>query len=81
LQPEPLLMEGIPQEMLGDPRGLATYRYSRNTPSSYRDHTVPSTLQIKQRGKDPAHYEIMPAEGANLTPEQFTAACQGIRCK
>jgi RHS repeat-associated protein len=39
LQPEPLLMEGIPQEMLGDPRGLATYRYSRNTPSSYRDQS------------------------------------------
>jgi RHS repeat-associated protein len=39
LQPEPLLMEGIPQEMLGDPRGLATYRYSRNTPSSYSDQS------------------------------------------
>jgi hypothetical protein len=32
-------MEGIPQEMLGDPRGLATYRYSRNTPTSYSDQS------------------------------------------
>ncbi len=43
--------------------------------------TVPDTLQIKQRGADPAHFEIMPANGAKLTPEQFTAACQGIGCK
>jgi hypothetical protein len=43
--------------------------------------TLPKTLQIKQRGSDPAHYEIMPADGANLTPEQFTTACQGIGCK
>ena len=43
--------------------------------------TVPDTLQIKQRGADPAHYEIKPAEGANLTPERFRTACQGIGCK
>jgi RHS repeat-associated protein len=39
LQPEPLLMEGIPQESLHDPRGLATYRYARNAPGTFRDPT------------------------------------------
>lgn len=43
--------------------------------------TVAGTLQIKQRGADLAHFEIMPAEGTNLTPGEFTAACQGIGCK
>jgi RHS repeat-associated protein len=37
LQPEPLLVEGIPQEMLGDPRSLAQYRYARNAPGTYLD--------------------------------------------
>jgi RHS repeat-associated protein len=46
LQPEPLLMEGIPQEMLGDPRGLATYRYSRNTPTTYQDQSGRMSILI-----------------------------------
>jgi hypothetical protein len=37
LQPEPLLMLGIPQVTLRDPRTLAAYRYARNAPSSYAD--------------------------------------------
>jgi RHS repeat-associated protein len=43
--------------------------------------TIPDTLRIRQRGKDPAHYEIMPQEGAKLTPAEFTQACKGIGCK
>lgn len=43
--------------------------------------SVPDSLQIQQRGSDPAHFEIMPKPGANLTPSQFTEACQSIACK
>jgi RHS repeat-associated protein len=44
--------------------------------------TVPSSLQIKQRGeRDPHHYEIMPKPGANLTPEQYIQNLECIRCK
>jgi RHS repeat-associated protein len=43
--------------------------------------TVPSSLQIQQIGKDPRHYEITPTKDANLTPKQFTDACNQIKCK
>ncbi|ANP44478.1 hypothetical protein ATE48_00340 [Candidatus Viadribacter manganicus] len=43
--------------------------------------SVPDSLQITQRGADPSHYEISPASGANLTPEQFQDALSCIRCK
>jgi hypothetical protein len=33
--------------------------------------TVPKELQIKQRGLDPSHFEITPAPGANLTPQEY----------
>jgi RHS repeat-associated protein len=48
LQPEPLLMEGIPQAQLKDPRSVATYRYSRNTPGTYQDPTgrTPAALVV-----------------------------------
>lgn len=49
-------------------------------PRPFYAQEAPS-LRINQRGADPAHYQIMPAEGANLTPAEFTAACQGIGCK
>lgn len=39
LQPEPLLYTGIPAGMTGDPLGLATYRYARNSPTAYGDST------------------------------------------
>jgi len=42
--------------------------------------TIPDTLQIIQRGKDPAHFEITPKLGANLTPQQFNDACSKIGC-
>ena len=33
--------------------------------------SVPPELRIVQRGADPAHFEIMPQVGADLTPEQY----------
>jgi hypothetical protein len=39
LQPEPLLMMGIPQASLRDPRSLAPYRYARNVPTVLNDRT------------------------------------------
>ena len=43
--------------------------------------SVPNTLQIIQRGADPRHFEITPAPGANLTPEQYAEALSKIRTK
>lgn len=42
--------------------------------------SVPDSLQIIQRGKDPSHFEITPKPGANLTPKQFSNACSQIKC-
>jgi RHS repeat-associated protein len=42
--------------------------------------TMPSTLRIIQRGNDPKHYEIVPAPGANLTPERYAGELSKIRC-
>jgi RHS repeat-associated protein len=50
-------------------------------PHEVDQSTIPDTLQIKQRGTDPHHYEIMPKEGTKLTPLEFTTACQSILCK
>jgi hypothetical protein len=43
--------------------------------------TIPESLRTIQRGKDPAHYEITPKPGANLTPDAFIKACGGIQCR
>jgi len=43
--------------------------------------TVPDSLQITQRGQNPAHYEISPAPGAQLTPDRFQEELGCIRCK
>jgi hypothetical protein len=42
--------------------------------------SVPSTLRIIQRGRDLNHYEIVPAPGANLTPERYTEELSKIQC-
>ncbi len=49
-------------------------------PHEVNQSTIPSSLRVKQRGRDPSHYEITPAPGANLTPDQYIQACQGIGC-
>nr|WP_322974643.1 RHS repeat-associated core domain-containing protein [Actinacidiphila epipremni] len=43
--------------------------------------TVPDSLRIIQRGNDPRHFEIVPAPGANLTPQQYTDALAQIRTR
>jgi RHS repeat-associated protein len=43
--------------------------------------SVPPELQIIQRGADPAHFEIMPQVGANVTPEQYKGLMCQIVCK
>ena len=43
--------------------------------------SVPSSLQIIQRGRDSSHYEITPAHGKDLTPEEYTCALSQIRCR
>ncbi|MEV6304032.1 polymorphic toxin-type HINT domain-containing protein [Actinoplanes sp. NPDC051861] len=42
--------------------------------------SVPGTLRIIQRGRDLNHYEIVPAPGANLTPERYTEELSKIKC-
>ena len=49
------------------------------TPHRVDQSTVPENLQIIQRGRDPAHFDITPKPDANLTPEQFIDACSGIK--
>ena len=43
-------------------------------------NSIPGQLRIIQRGNDPLHFEIVPKPGANLTPQQFTNACNSILC-
>ena len=49
-------------------------------PHKIDQSTIPDSLQIIQRGKDSAHFEITPKPGANLTPQQFFDACSSIKC-
>jgi flagellar hook protein FlgE len=49
-------------------------------PHQVDQSTVPDSLRMIQRGKDPSHFEIVPQPGANLTPAQFTGACNNILC-
>ena len=41
--------------------------------------SVPSDLQIIQRGADPHHYEITPRPGTSLLPEEYAALLRQIR--
>ena len=50
-------------------------------PHEVNQATIPESLRIIQRGKDPAHFEITPRPGANLTPDDFVHACRGIKCQ
>lgn len=43
--------------------------------------SVPSSLQIIQRGADPRHFEIVPSPGADLTPAQYAQELAQIRTK
>ena len=43
--------------------------------------SVPPELQIIQRGADPAHFEIVPQVGADLTPAQYKELMCQIVCK
>jgi RHS repeat-associated protein len=51
------------------------------TPNEVDPESVPDTLQIKQRGNDPRHYEIMPADNAKLTVEQYQSELARIGVK
>ncbi|MGY3449862.1 RHS repeat domain-containing protein [Bradyrhizobium sp. USDA 4353] len=42
--------------------------------------SIPDSLRIIQRGRDPNHFEIVPQVGAKLTPEQYIQACSSIVC-
>jgi len=43
--------------------------------------TVPKDLQIIQRGNDLSHYEITPAPGSNLKPDEYAQRLECIECK
>lgn len=49
-------------------------------PHKVDQSSIPDTLQIKQRGVDLTHFEIMPKPNSNLTPEEFIDACRKITC-
>ena len=42
-------------------------------------NSVPSELQIIQRGRDPLHYEVVPRSGGRLLPEEFQRALAKIK--
>lgn len=44
-------------------------------------NSVPNTLQFIQRGLDPSHYEIVPADGADLTTEEFLCGLAQVTCR
>jgi hypothetical protein len=41
--------------------------------------SVARDLQIIQRGADPHHYEITPAPGTSLLPDEYVALLRRIR--
>jgi hypothetical protein len=43
--------------------------------------SVPSSLRIIQRGRDPRHFEIVPAPGASLTPEAYSQALSQVQLR
>ncbi|MFC3980082.1 polymorphic toxin-type HINT domain-containing protein [Streptosporangium jomthongense] len=48
-------------------------------PHQIDESSFPGTLRVIQRGKDPRHFEIVPAPGANLTPEMYAAELAKIK--
>ncbi|MGW2698221.1 polymorphic toxin-type HINT domain-containing protein [Streptomyces sp. NPDC001296] len=50
-------------------------------PHQIDESSFPDTLRVIQRGKDPRHFEIVPAPGANLTPERYAEELAKIRTK
>ena len=50
-------------------------------PHEIKPETVPDSLQIKQRGQDSKHYEIMPKEEGTLTESQYKDELGKIECK
>ena len=50
------------------------------TPNKIDQSTIPDSSRVIQRGNDPRHFEIVPKPGANLSPSEFTKACQSIKC-
>ena len=65
--------------------GVSVFDNPGSIPNRFDPHeldlaTVPDELTIRQRGRDPHHYEITPREGAGLTPDEFIAKLCSIRC-
>ncbi|MER7757299.1 polymorphic toxin-type HINT domain-containing protein [Kitasatospora sp. NPDC097643] len=52
---------------------------TRFTPHEVDMDSVPSTLRVIRRGNSPGHYEIVPAQGAKLTPGQYRIELSKIR--
>ncbi|MEV4110944.1 polymorphic toxin-type HINT domain-containing protein [Nonomuraea sp. NPDC049695] len=50
-------------------------------PHQIDESSIPRTLRVIQRGRDPRHYEIVPAPGANLTPERYAAELGKIKIR
>jgi hypothetical protein len=50
-------------------------------PHQIDQSSFPSTLRVIRRGRDPRHYEIVPAPGANLTPERYAEELAKIKTR
>jgi len=50
-------------------------------PHQIDESSFPDTLRVIQRGKDPRHFEIVPAPGANLTPERYAEELSKIKVR
>jgi hypothetical protein len=66
-------MEGIPQAMLADPRGLAPYRYSRNTPTTYQDPSGRMSILITLAAKMAGHDVTKDPKAAWSDPATYVA--------
>lgn len=53
-------------------KGLVPHRVDQSS--------IPKSLDVKQTGVDPHHFEITPNNNANLTPEQYQKALDCITC-
>ena len=60
-----------------DPNALPGRLEAREIDTS----TIPDSLQVTQQGRRATHFEITPAPGAKLTPEEFKDALSCIKCK
>lgn len=52
LQPDPMMLDGLRGARLGDPQGLAPYRYARNAPTAWADRSGRNPVLVAAAGAE-----------------------------